>query len=412
MARERKELDRRWLWLGAAVLLVIVFFSVRSLTRERLVVRVARVERGSLASTLSTNGRVESVQNFEFASPTAATVKAIYVQQGDRVPKGKLLMVLDDLDARARLAAAESGVKTAQALLEAATHNGTLEQRQASDAELARNRIDRDQAQRNLEALTRLSQSGAASQSEVSAAQQQLASAQAALDASQQSAKGRYSQADLDRARAALTDAEANEAAARQVVANCSYRAPIAGTVYSIDTRVSEFSEQGKILLQIADLTRMRVHAYFDEPEIGRLAVGQSIQIKWDAKPGQTWQGHIERVPITVISYGTRTVGDVPVMIDGNDDGLLPNASVTATVTTSSESNALSVPREALYSENGKPYVFKVVNEQLVRTPVVTGALNLTQVAILSGLNEGDTVATGTTSGQPLQVDIPIKVVQ
>lgn len=412
MARERKELDRRWLWLGAAVVLVIVFFSVRSLTRERLVVRVARVERGSLASTVSTNGRVEPEQNFEYTSPTGTTVKAIYVQQGDRVPKGKLLMVLNDLDARARLAAAESGVKTAQALLEAATHNGTLEQRQASEAELNRSRIDRDQAQRNLDALTRLSQSGAASQSEVAAAQQQLASAQASLDASEQSSKGRYSPIDIERARAALIDAEANATAARQVVANCSYHAPLTGTVYSIDTKVSEFSEQGKILLQMADLDNERVRAYFDEPEIGRLAVGQSIQINWDAKPGQTWQGHIERVPITVINYGTRTVGEVLVKIDGGDGGLLPNTNVTVKVTTSSQANALAVPRAALYSENAKPYVFKVVSGQLVRTPVVTGALNMTQVAIVSGLNEGDTVATGTTSGQPLQVDIPIKVVQ
>jgi HlyD family secretion protein len=47
-----------------------------------------------------------------------------------------------------------------------------------------------------------------------------------------------------------------------------------------------------------------------------------------------------------------------------------------------------------------------------VRTPVVTGSLNLTQIGILSGLKEGDVVATGTTSGQPLQIGIPIQVVQ
>ena len=59
MARERKELDRRWLWLGAAILLVVVFFAVRSLTREHLQVRVAQVAHEPLASTVSTNGRVE-----------------------------------------------------------------------------------------------------------------------------------------------------------------------------------------------------------------------------------------------------------------------------------------------------------------------------------------------------------------
>ncbi len=161
---------------------------------------------------------------------------------------------------------------------------------------------------------------------------------------------------------------------------------------------------------RLADLHHERVRAYFDEPDIGRLAVGQKIQIKWDAKPGKVWHGHIVRTPVTVITYGTRNVGEVLVKIDDADGDLLPDTNVTVTVTTSSEPNALSVPREALHSENGKPYVYKVVNDQLVRTSVTTGTINLTQVAILSGLKEGDWVATGTINGQPLQEGVPIKV--
>jgi HlyD family secretion protein len=82
------------------------------------------------------------------------------------------------------------------------------------------------------------------------------------------------------------------------------------------------------------------------------------------------------------------------------------------TVTTSSEPHALSIPREALRSENGKTYVYKVVGDELKKTFVVTGAINLTQVAIVSGLKDGDLVATGTTTGQPLQEGVPIKRVQ
>lgn len=412
MAKERKQLDRRWLWLGMAVVLVVVFFSVRALTRERLPVRIARVEQQTLSSTVSTNGRVEPVQNYEVHSPLATTVKAVYVQQGDRVPAGKLLVELDDVDARARLAAAESGVKTAQANLDVILQNGTVEQRQAAAADAARFQLERDQAQGNLDALIKLNASGAASQSEVASARQQLETAQANVRASEISAHGRYSPADQERARAGLADAQASAAAARQVLAQTQIRAPIAGTVYSLDARPTGFVEQGKLLLQLADLSHVRIRAYFDEPEIGRLAVGQKIDIKWDAKPGVLWHGHIERVPITVITYGTRTVGEVLVAVDGADPGLLPDTNVTVTVTTASQSGVLSIPREALYTENGKPYVYKVVDDDLHRTPVTTGAINLTQVAILSGLREGDVVATGTTNGQPLQEGIPIKSVQ
>ena len=51
-------MDRRWVWLGAIVLLIVVFFSVRSLTRDRLQVRVVEAVHAPLASTVSTNGRV------------------------------------------------------------------------------------------------------------------------------------------------------------------------------------------------------------------------------------------------------------------------------------------------------------------------------------------------------------------
>jgi HlyD family secretion protein len=412
MAEARKQLDRRWLWLGAVVVLVLVFFSVRSLTREHLQVRVAQVTREQLASTSSTNGRVEPENNQQIHSPIATTVKAVYVQPGDDIPAGKLMMVLDDMQARARVAAAESGVKSAQAALDAVLQNGTLEQRQASAAELARNRLDHEQAERDLQALIKLNATGAASAGEVAAARQRLAATQANLDASVVSSQSRYSQPEVARAQAALSDAETNLSAAQAVEAQTSVDAPITGTVYSVNAGRSEFVEQGGLLLQMADLHHERVRAYFDEPEIGGLAVGQPVLIKWDAKPGRVWHGHIERVPVTVMNLGTRTVGEVLVQIDGGDGGLLPDTNVTVTVTTSSESDVLSIPREALYSENGKTYVFKVVNGELRRTPVVTGAFNLTQEAIVSGLKEGDLVATGTTSGQPLQQGIPIQVVQ
>ena len=412
MHTERKQLDRRWIWLGAAVVIVLVFFAARALTRDRLPVRAAQVAHQSLESTISTNGRVEPEVNYEVHSPISAIVKAVYVRPGDVVPAGKLLLQLDDVAARARLATAESGVKAAQAALEVIEQNGTVEQRQAAAADVARDKLDRDQAQRDLAALSKLASTGAASSSELAAARQRLATAEANLQAAEQSVQSRYSSSELARARAALVDAEASRRAAEAVLAQTSVHAPVAGTIYKLDAGATEFAEDGKLLLEMADLSRERVRAYFDEPEIGRLAVGQKIQIKWDAKPGKMWTGHIERVPITVITYGTRTVGEVIIHVDDVDGQLLPDTNVTVTVTTSSESNVLSIPREALHSENGKSYVFKILNDELLRTPVTIGTINLTQVAILSGLKDGDWVAMGTTNGQPLQEGVAIKRVR
>jgi HlyD family secretion protein len=412
MARDKAQTIRLWIWRVGAVLLVIIFFAVRALTRDQLPVRVAQVSRGNLVSTISTNGRVEPEVNYEIHSPISTTVKAVFVQPGDQVPAGKVLMELDGVEARAKVAAAESAVKAAQAAEDSATHNGTLQERQAAAAELVHARLERDNAKRALDALIKLNSTGAASASEVESARQRLASAEATVKADEESARSHYSPAEIDRARATLEEAKAGLAAARQVLTQTTVRAPAAGTIYVRDTGITEYVEEGKLLMQMADLRHERVRAYFDEPEIGKLAVGQKIQIKWDAKPGRSWSGEVIRVPITVTTYGTRNVGEVLIQIDDAKGELLPDTNVTVTVATSSEANAMSVPREALHSENGQPYVFKVVKDGLKRTPVSTGTINLTQVAILSGLSDGDSVAIGSTNGQPLQEGVSIKVVR
>src|SRR5271157_5390447 len=170
MTEEKKQTNRLWIWGGAGVVIIIVFFAARSLTREHLPVREVQATPQELVNTVSTNGRVEPEVNYEFHSPIASTVKAVYAQPGDVVPASKLLLVLDDVQARARLASAESGVKAAQAAVEAATHNGTQLERQAAAADIARDRLNRDQASRDLDALIKLKATGAASASEVAAA--------------------------------------------------------------------------------------------------------------------------------------------------------------------------------------------------------------------------------------------------
>ncbi len=117
-------------------------------------------------------------------------------------------------------------------------------------------------------------------------------------------------------------------------------------------------------------------------------------------------------MPTTVLEYKSRTVGETIIDVDDGDGDLLPDTNVNVSVTTASQNNVLTVARDALHVENGRPYVFKVVGDHLVRTPVTVGTSNLVLTPILSGLVEGDIVATGTTNGLPLQEGEPIRNMQ
>lgn len=413
MATSRTTKNRNvWVWSGAAIAVALVFYFVHMATRTTLPIRVAVVTRSSLKSTTATNGIVEPVATFEAHAPFPGVVKAIYAHEGDKVTAGQLLLQMDDTDARAKLAAAIAGLRGAQASYDATMKGGTREEQLTLNGDIAKTQMDRDQAQRDVAALEKLQAQGAASASEVAAAKDRMAGANSSLALLEKKKTGRYDATDIAHAKASLDDAEAGYAAAQEVVNKANVKAPFAGTVYYIPVSKTEFVDQGAKLLEMADLTKMQVRAYFDEPEIAKIGEGMPIAILWDALPDKEWHGHVERVPSTIIRYGTRNVGQVLISIDDADGKLLPNTNVTVTVTTSDIANALNVPRDALHTEEGKTYVYVVKDGRLHRTPVTVNALNLTQVEILSGLHEGDTVALRTTNGQPVSEGVAVEIVR
>jgi len=398
-------------WIIAAIAIVIIFYGVHLITRGSLPIRVAAAAYGDLRNTVSTNGKVEPLVNFEAHAPFPGVVETLDVREGDRVPAGKLLLSMDDTQAKARVATAEAAVKGAEAAYQAALHGGTQEEQIALAGDIQRAKIDRDQAQRNLEALQKLQSSGAASPSEIAAAQARLAADNSTLQSLEKRQTDRYGSADLAHIQATLNDAESEYAAALDALHQAVVHAPFAGTVYSVPVSRTEYVNQGDRLLSMADLSHLQVRAYFDEPEIGKLTVGQPATVVWDARPNDVWHGQIVHMPSTIITYGTRNVGEVLVSIANDDDALLPDTNVRVTVTVANESNVLIVPRDALHIEQGSTFVYRKQGDFLHRVQVTIGQLNLTQVQILSGIRSGDIVALGTTNAQPLSDGVPVKVV-
>jgi HlyD family secretion protein len=399
------------LWTLAAILLIIVFFAVRKLTREQLPLRVAQATMQDLITTDSTNGKIEPQHNFESHAPAPGVVKHLYIKAGEVVPRGKLLLALDDADAIAHSDGALATLRGAQASYQATEQGGTQEERNSLAGELTKAQMDRDQAQSNLDTLKKLVAQGAAAPGEVVSAQQRLDAANTSLSTLEKKQTARYSPADIAHSKADLAQAQAAYQAANIVVTDSNVRAPFAGTVYSLPVSQSEYVQQGSLLLQMADLTKIQVRAYFDEPELGALHVGQPATIAWDALPDRVWHGRILSMPSTIINYqNTRNVGEVLLSVDDADGKLLPSTNVKVTVTEQRLDHVLTIPREALHSENGRSYVYLLHGKVLRRQRVTVGARNLTQVQVISGLAENATVALSTTNGEPLAEGVPVQI--
>lgn len=397
------------IWTTAVLLVALVGWLAHLALRTVLQVRAYTVATGSILSTVSTNGKVQPVVNWEAHAPFPGLVQTVNVREGDAVPAGKLLLTMDGAEAQTRLAQARATLAGAEAGQKALAAGGQPEERVVFSGQLDQARAEAASAAQSLATLQKLAGEGAASPSEVAQAQNRLREAQASLQTLEQRQTTRQAP-NLTQAQAEVTQARAAVAASEAALARSAVRAPFGGTVYSLSVASTAYVQQGDRLLQMADLHRMEVLAYFDEPDIGKLSVGQTVTIKWSAHPDDLWHGRITRLPSTVLLYTTRNVGEVYCSIDDMHGGLLPDTNVEVTVTTNNLPNALFVPREAQHIEQGVSYVYKVVNGKLRRTQVQVGSLNLTQVQILSGLRPGDVVALGTLGGQPLTDGAPAAV--
>jgi HlyD family secretion protein len=394
---------RRW-WVTALAILaaVIVLAAFVSHRDDALPIRTAVVEQTTIRSVVSTNGKIEPVNNFEAHAPVASSVRRVLVKEGERVRKGQLLVVLDDADARAQAARGQTQLKAAQADLSAAERGGTQEEVLSLQAQLVKAGADRDAAQHNLDALKKLEQQGAASAGEVRAAQDALATADAQLTFLRQKQTKRYSNAELARVEAQRTEAQANYDAAQDVLAKSNVRAPFDGIVYSLPVKQGGFVAAGDLLLQMADLRKVLLRAFVDEPDVGRLAPGDPIEITWDAVPGRVWRATVTALPSTVKLRGSRNVGETTSIVDNKDLKLLPNTNVGVTIVAAEHKNVLVVPREAVRMDDSKPYVLQVVGHELKRQDVETSLSNLTQVEVTHGLAAKDVVAISSANGKPI----------
>ena len=292
---------------------------------------------------VSTNGKIEPVNNFEAHAPTSAAVQRVMVKEGESVKKGQLLVVLDDADARSQAARAAAQLKGAEADLAAIERGGNQEEMLSLDVQLVKAKTERDTANRNLDALKKLEQEGAASSGEVQEAQNNFTRADAQLEFLKQKQTKRYSNPEVAHVHAQRDEAQAAYDAAQDILAKSNVRAPFDGTVYSLPVKQGGFVNAGNLLLQMANIRKVLVRAFVDEPDVARLTLGSPFEITWDAVPGRVWKTTVTDIPSTVRLHGTRNVGETTSIVDNADFKLLPNINVGVTIIAAEHDNVIHV---------------------------------------------------------------------
>jgi HlyD family secretion protein len=310
-----------------------------------------------------------------------------------------LLLELNVKDAAAQLAAAKSRLLRAQDELRAAKAGGRAGDAAKVNGDLANARAELDREKRSHDALERLLKEGAATKDEVAANELALAKAQEEVNRLV-GVKQEYDRGvNLDASHATLTveQAQSEVAALEEKVRQGRITAPVDGTLYSLPVKAGDFVKVGDLLVEMADLHKVRVRAFIDEPEMGGLEVGDPVKITWDALPNRAWQGKTEVIPKQVVSRGTRSVGELLCSVQNDKLELLPNTNVNVRIDAKQRENVIAVSRGAVESENGQRYVY-VVKEgvgtaTLEKRAIQVGIADAANYEVVSGLKQNEVVA-------------------
>jgi HlyD family secretion protein len=394
------------LWFGLLAILV------SSCARKGTAVPVTttQAKRQDLTSWISSNGKVEPVEPHVIQSQLTTFIQTVSVKQGDTVKRGQLLMTLDAKDLESELSRVRGELVTAEDEHRIATAGGSPDELAQLQSDLAKTETEIARLRREAESLDRLYAKQAATRQELEQNKIALDRAEADKRLIEQKKNAVASRMKVQVERSNLRAEEARSAirALQEKLNSARVATPGSGTIFSLPARPWTFVHTGDVLAELADLTRIRVRVFVDEPELGLLKERQPVEINWGGLPNHTWTGQVEQLPKTVVARGSRNVGEVLCSVANPGSELLPNTNVDVRIRTAERGNILTLLRTAVRTESNRHFVFVVEDGRLRRRDITIGISNSTYYEILNGITENDLIALpGAT---PLQDGVLVTV--
>lgn len=363
---------RRARKLAAAVLLAVLlgaggmgahaYFGNKGATPPM----TATVERGDLEKTVTSLGKLKPKDYVDVGTQVSGQLKNVAVEVGDRVAKGDLIAEID-------ATVYETRVRTGRANLDNLRAQLVLQQ---AEAELARRRLERNQALLKERAISQ--ETVEENQAALKVASARVASTQAQIRASQSALDGD--------------------------TANLGYTkiyAPMAGTVVSqtsLEGQTVNSSQQAPVIVRVANLDTMTVWAQVAEADIVRVKAGMPAYFTTLGNTGKRWRGTVRQVMPTPETVNDVVLYNVLVDVDNGKQELMTDMTVQVFFVLDEARNAVLVPMNALQPVKGKGgrdglYEARVATPDGLETrQVKIGVANRTTAAVVSGLAPGEQV--------------------
>ena len=365
-------------WIMIILLVLLVSFATYRWWQGPLLPSYEVVS-SPLIQTVVASGRVEKVSRTQIGSEITGVVLERLVQEGDRVYRGDVLLVLksDEISAQVRQAEAE--------LKELATTR-----RPQAEVDLANAKVQLEQAQR--EAVRRRN-----TELGILSAEEREKSIEAEKLARNNLESARLKVASLARDKVEETKLRERLAALQAQLAKTKIRAEVSGIILTRNVEPGDLVQPSQTLFTIALDGATEIRVPFDERNLPLLALQQKAAVITDAYPNQPFPAHINFIAPSIDAQ--RGTIDVRLTVDPVPDFLRQDMTVSVNVETNKRERTLVIPNDALSSISGnKAMVILVRDRKIQRHPITLGLRGLVMSEVVAGLKEGDHVLTDAES--------------
>lgn len=444
-------MKRKWkIWLGILVVLLIVggaFANYRMKQGTVVTVQTAKIMRQDLAAVVTASGEIKPRNYINIGANVQGILTAILVKEGDHVSKGQVVAKIEAVQAVADVNAQKAAVSSA--LADSSASEASLKAMDDAilnaQATLDRTKADLERVRLNWERSSKLFQDKLIARQDFEQKKAEFDSGGATVREAetrleQMKAQRAQGAAQLSATQRRVTQQQANLARVDDMLAKHDATAPINGVVTNLPVRTGETVVPGvqnsaaSTIMTIADMSVITAEVKVDETDIVNVKLGQVADITIDAIPGRTFKGHVIEIGNTAILRSTGLAASqsavssqeakdfkVVVGLDNPPDEIRPGLSCTSKIITATKAKAISVPVQAMTvrqkgdlepiipgkeapvvdprDKSGKEEltgVFVVKDGKAHFHKLETGITGATDMEVLTGLNEGDEVVTGS----------------
>jgi len=402
-----------FLAVSAIVIISLGMYFVRNNSHPGVSVRVRR---GTIDWRISANGRTEGVsEEIRLSSKIPGRIQTISVEEGDRVKRGQILVILENDEYRARVEIERASLERAEAALRLLQEGAREEEKEQAKAAVEEARAIAENARASYARIKSLYDRGVVSKDELDRADRELKTAEAKLASASQRYKQvlagsrpeeiSAAQADVRLARGRLAEAEAN-------YENTILRSPIDGVVLKRFMRPGEsirFEMVGMPILSLTDDSRIMVRAEIDETDVAKVKIGQEAFVTAEAYRGETFTGKVVRIGgalgrKSIFSDNPTDKKDTEILevlieLDPTSAARLKlGLRVDVTIQIVKKENVLLVPAKAVYRRQTEHCVKLKTEKGWIEKEVKIGARDEMNVEIVEGLTEGDIVLRESSS--------------